>query len=324
MARTPTPIPERDELVDGLVVRFEGGFYTVETARGSLLCTLVKRLRRGERSATNPLAVGDRVGVRAIGATGDNQGVIERVDARGNELVRAAPGREGLKHVLVANLDLLLVVIALRSPAPSLARLDRFLVIAEQAEISTAIVVSKIDQGSAEEARALFQPYPAVGYPLLLTSAKTGCGISEVRATLKDKISAVIGSSGVGKSTLLNAVQPGLHLREGELGEKTGKGRHTTTVAELVPLDEGGYVADTPGLRGIEPYELDPDVLADHFPEMRPLDGLCRFQPCAHLHEPGCAVRAAVATGAIAESRYNSYVKLYAEARENLRPAWAR
>ncbi len=133
----------------------------------------------------------------------------------------------------------------------------------------------------------------------------------------------LFAGSGVGKSTLLNAVQPGLQLRAGELGERTGKGRHTTTVADLIPLTMGGYVADTPGLRGIEPFDLDPDLLDEYFPEMRPFRDLCRFQPCSHIHEPSCAVRGAVEAGAIARSRYDSYVKLYDEARQNIRPAWA-
>jgi len=301
---------DHDELQHGLVVRFEGGFYMVQSGGKSLLCTLVKRLRRGVRSATNPLAVGDTVGFRDIGG---EQGVIERIDERRNELVRAAPGRDAIKHV----------VTALRSPSPNLARIDRFLLIAEQAEIPPAIVVTKLDEGTVDEAGALFAPYPAIGYPVLLTSATTGYGVPALQALLKDKISAVVGSSGVGKSTLLNAVQPGLQLRAGELGERTGKGKHTTTVADLIPLIEGGYVADTPGLRGIEPFDLDPELLDEYFPEMRPLRDLCRFQPCSHIHEPGCAVRAAVEAGAIARSRYDSYVKLYDEARQSARPAWA-
>ena len=129
----------------------------------------------------------------------------------------------------------------------------------------------------------------------------------------------MVGPSGVGKSTLLNTVQPGLCLRAAEVSERTGKGRHTTTVAQLIALDEGGYVADTPGLRGIEPYDLDPEMLDHYFPEMRTYRGGCRFSPCTHLHEPGCAVRAAVAAGAIAESRYESYTKLYEEAGEHAR-----
>ena len=198
------------------------------------------------------------------------------------------------------------------------------LLIAEQAEIPALVVASKLDLDDPAAAAALYAPYRAVGYPVLLTSVATGEGVPAVRDALKDRVSAVIGPSGVGKSSLLNAVQPGLQLRAGEVSERTGKGRHTTTVAELLALDEGGYVADTPGLRGIEPYDLDPEMLEQYFPEMRPYLGQCRFSPCTHLHEPGCAVRAAVAAGAIAESRYASYVKLYEEARQNLRPAWAR
>ncbi len=312
---------EHDEPAQGLVVRSEGGFYTVQTATERLLCTLVKRLRRGERTATNPLAVGDRVAARA---TGGEQGVIEEILPRRNELARTAPGRDALKHVLVANLDQILVVSAQREPPPSLPRLDRLLLIAEQAEIPALVVASKIDLDDPAAAAALYAPYRAAGYPVLLTSVATGEGVAAVRDVLKDRVSALIGPSGVGKSSLLNAVQPGLRLRAGEVSERTGKGRHTTTVAELLALDEGGYVADTPGLRGIEPYDLDPEMLEEYFPEMRLYLGQCRFAPCTHLHEPGCAVRAAVAAGAIAESRYASYVKLYEEARQNLRPAWAR
>jgi ribosome biogenesis GTPase / thiamine phosphate phosphatase len=302
-----------DELVAGLVVRSEGGFYTVQTPQARLLCTLVKRLRRGERLATNPLAIGDGVMVRRAM---DEQGTIEKIALRRNELARAAPGRAALKHVLVANLDLLLVVSAVRDPAPNPARLDRFLVIAEQAQIPTMVVVSKIDLGDPAQAEHLYQPYRAAGYTVLLTSAATGAGVDAVRAVLRDKVSALVGPSGVGKSTLLNAVQPGLRLRAAAVSERTGRGRHTTSVAELIALDAGGYVADTPGLRGIEPYDLDPEMLDQFFPEMCPYLGGCRFAPCTHVHEPGCAVRAA---GAIAASRYDSYTKLYAEARENAR-----
>jgi ribosome biogenesis GTPase len=272
---------------------------------------LVKRLRRGERLFTNPLAIGDGVMVRR---TTEAQGTIEKIVPRRNELARAAPGRTALKHVLVANLDLLLVVSATRDPAPNLARLDRFLVIAEQAQIPAIVIVSKIDLGDPTQAEHLYQPYRAAGYPVLLTSAATGAGVDAVRAVLRDRVSAMVGPSGVGKSTLLNTVQPGLRLRAAAVSARTGKGRHTTNVAELIALDAGGYVADTPGLRGIEPHDLDPAMLDHFFPEMCPYLAGCRFSGCTHLHEPGCAVRAAVASSAIAASRYDSYVKLYAEA----------
>jgi ribosome biogenesis GTPase len=282
---------------------------------------LVKRLRRGERLSTNPLAIGDGVLVRR---TTEEQGTIEKILPRRNELARAAPGRAALKHVLVANLDLLLVVSAVRDPAPNLARLDRFLVIAEQAQIPAMVIVSKIDLGDPAQAEHLYQPYRAAGYPILLTSAATGAGVDAVRAVLRDRVSAMVGPSGVGKSTLLNSVQPGLRLRAATVSERTGKGRHTTSVAELIALDAGGYVADTPGLRGIEPHDLDPEMLDHFFPEMCPCLGQCRFSPCTHLHEPGCAVRAAVATRAIPASRYDSYVKLYAEAHNARRRAQVR
>ena len=315
-----TPTSEGETLQSGVVIRSEGGFYTVQTAGEQRLCTLVKRLRRGERDSTNPLAVGDHVAI-AVGGAG--QGSIEAIQPRRNELARTAPGRDALKHVLVSNLDLLLIVCALHTPEPNLAGLDRFLIIAEQSGIPTAIVVNKIDLGGhVAEAAELFAPYVGAGYAVVYTSALGSAGLEDLRALLRGKVSAIIGSSGVGKSTLLNAVQPGLRLRAGAVNLRTGKGRHTTTVAELVPLDEGGYVADTPGLRGIEPYDLDADDVQDYFPEMRPYLGACRFAGCTHLHEPGCAVRDALAGGVIAPSRYASYAKLYEEARRNQRPAW--
>jgi ribosome biogenesis GTPase len=211
------------------------------------------------------------------------------------------------------------VVSAVRDPAPNPARLDRFLVIAEQAQIPAMVIVSKIDLGNPAEAEHLYQPYRTAGYTVLLTSAATGAGVDAVRGVLRDKVSAMVGPSGVGKSTLLNTVQPGLCLRTATVSERTGKGRHTTSVAELLALDAGGYVADTPGLRGIEPHDLDPEMLDHFFPEMCPYLGGCRFAGCTHLHEPDCVVRAAVAASAIAASRYDSYVKLYAEAAKNAR-----
>ena len=302
-------------------MRSEGGFYTVQTPHARLLCTLAKRLRRGERLSTNPLAIGNGVMVRR---TTEAQGTIEKILPRRNELARAAPGRAALKHVLVANLDLLLVVSAVRDPAPNLARLDRFLVIAEQAAIPAMLLVSKIDLGDSAGTEHLYQPYRAAGYPVLLTSAATGAGVDAVRAMLRARVSAMVGPSGVGKSTLLNTVQRGLRLRAAAVSERTGRGRHTTSVAELIALEAGGYVADTPGLRGIEPHDLDPAMLDHFFPEMCPCLGGCRFSPCTHLHEPGCAVRAAVASSAIAASRFDSYVKLYAEAGNARRRAQVR
>lgn len=302
---------EDQALETGLVVHFEGGFYTVAAPAGRLFCTLAKRLRRGERLATNPLAIGDRVRTRATVA---NQGVIEATEPRRNELVRAAPGRDEIKHVLVANLDHMVIVVSLCEPPLNLAQLDRFLVIAAQAGVTATIVANKTDLVEPDVVTDLFAPYVAAGYTLARTSALTGEGITSLRMALEGRLSALIGPSGAGKSSLINKVQPGLLLRSAEVIQRTGKGRHTTTVATLLPLGGGGYVADTPGLRGIEPYDLDLDLLPSYFPEFHPHIGLCRFSSCTHIHEPGCAVRAALATGAVASGRYASFTKLYEEA----------
>ncbi len=343
---------EGPELRAGMVLRAESGFYTVGPLPPSLAtalagaehpseeeggpprtwgalnvhpslvlacpgldhtvrCTLPGRLRRGERTATNPLSIGDCVAVRTLG---EEEGTVEGRAARHSELARQAAGDTGQKHVLAANLDLLVIVVALREPPPNLARLDRFLVVAEQASTRAAICVNKADQGEPGEAEALFALYPPLGYQVIVTSAATGAGIADLRAILGDGLSAVVGVSGVGKSRLLNVLQPGLALRYAGLSDSTGKGRHTTTTAELIPLTDGGYIADTPGLRAIAPWDTHPVDLALLFPEMRPLVGSCRFSTCSHRHEPGCAILEALAAGYIAPGRYESYVKLFDEA----------
>ena len=279
-------------------------------------CTLAGRLKRGERTNTNPVSIGDCVAVRLAGET---EGVVEGRAARHTELSRMAAGESGQKHVLAANLDLMIVVVGLREPPPNLPRLDRFLVAAEDGRTHALICANKADLGQPGEAERLLAAYPPLGYPVVVTSAKTGQGIAELRAVLGQGISAVVGVSGVGKSSLLNTLQPGLRLRFAELSESTGKGRHTTSTAELIPLDGGGYVADTPGLRSIAPWNVAPAEIALLFPEMRALVGQCRFSSCSHRHEPGCAVRDALTAGAIDPGRYDSYVKIYdgAEAEED-------
>jgi ribosome biogenesis GTPase len=204
-------------------------------------------------------------------------------------------------------------VFSVKNPYPSLRKLDRFLVVAEMNELPAIICINKVDLTGLDKAREQFQIYEDLGYPVICTSAKTGLGVAELRAHLRDQLTVVAGSSGVGKSSLLNAIEPGLGLKVHEVSKATGKGLHTTRYAEIFPLVMGGYVADTPGIRGLALFDLEPWELDAYFREIAPLVADCQFSDCSHEHEPGCAVRAALADGRITAQRYDSYLRLRAE-----------
>lgn len=260
-------------------------------------------LTRKRRSA-DPIAVGDRV------LFDPDQGTIEEVLPRTSELARLSPvTRE--QHVLVANLDTVFIVFAAARPDPELRLLDRFLVVAEAAELSAEIVVNKIDLASdLVSTRGIFAPYEAIGYPLHFVSAKKGQGMDEFHAALSRKISALAGPSGVGKSSLLNALQPGLTLKTGETSAQTGRGRHTTTSAELIPLrdEPDTWIADTPGFQNLEFWDVAPEDIVYCFPEFEKYAGECQFGDCTHKSEPACAVRSALESGEISAGRYESYL----------------
>ena len=295
--------------IPGLIVRSQSGFFTVQTESGMLTCHLRGRLKQGKHVG-DIAAVGDRV---QVSCQPDGTGSIESIDARRSSLVRLDPRPQGVyQQVILANPDQAVFVFACADPRPHLRMLDRFLVIAEKQELPALIIANKTDLVGQEQAEALFGLYPPIGYPVLYTCARTGQGVDELRERLTGRVSALAGPSGVGKSSLLNAVQPGLGLAVREVSAAVGKGRHTTTVRELFALEGGGYVADMPGMRSLALWDTEPEELDGYFPELAPLVSQCQFNDCHHKSEPGCAVRAAVEAGRVHPQRYDSYLRLRA------------
>ncbi len=305
----------KEQFLSGLVTKAISGFFTVQTDQGDIVAQLPGRLKQ-EWQTTSIVAVGDRV---SISLNRDGSGTIEMIAERHSVLSRTRPSAESRRllsdqeQVLVANPDQLIFVFATQNPATNLRKLDRFLVVAEVNEITAVICVNKIDLVGLDAARRQFKLYEDIGYRVIYTSAVTGDGVAELRDCLHDKLSVLTGSSGVGKSSLLNAIEPGLGLKVRNVSQTTGKGMHTTRYAELFPLAGGGYLADTPGIRGLALYDLEPWELDAYFREIAPLVEACQFSDCSHRHEPNCAVRTAVEDGRISPERYDSYLRLREE-----------
>lgn len=305
------------QLAHGIVIRARGHHFDVETTAASetegvervRVCEVRGRLLL-ERGRDTLVAVGDRVWVLPEGA---KKGLIERVDERHSVLSRQHPGESRpAEDVILANPDQALVVFAAARPDPHLRMLDRFLVIAEANELPAILCVNKVELTGEAAARDLFDLYARIGYPVIYTSAREQTGIDALRELLTERVTVVTGPSGVGKSSLINAVHPTLHLQEGDLRDFMDKGRHTTRAAQLyrLPFGDASYVADTPGIRELGLYEIDAANLPFYFREMAAYLHDCRYPGCTHDHEPECAVRAAVARGEIAEARYDSYLRL--------------
>lgn len=321
-----------EEFLFGTVTRaVGGGLYEVDIEDDEdpspRVCEIRGVLKKGRQTTTQPVVVGDRVKVRERESTGANvkgiylrEGFIEEVLPRRSTLSRGRIGKTS--QITLANLDQAVIVMAVREPDLNTHRLDRFLVLAESNELKSLICFNKIDLMKKRELKKEIAPikelYEKLGYPVVLAAADEDVGVPEVQAHLKDHISAVLGSSGVGKSSLVNAVQPGLHLWVGEVMD-IGKGRHTTTDVSLHPLDFGGYLADTPGVKTVVLFEQQEINLDQCFPEFRPFLHECRFNNCTHDHEPKCAVRAAVEAGAITQARYDSYVKMLRDIQAGVR-----
>ncbi len=314
--------------MDGIVTRIHRGHYYVETADGETLCCRLRsklrkhlvypesqqrrqrvlQVRRGDPGG--PVAVGDKVRVTPVDA---ETGVIEEVLPPETELARRAAGpedRHWKRQRLVANVDQIMPMFAVQDPAPNFRFLDRYLVMVEAAELPTVICLNKIDLGIPADVAEMARVYQRIGYPVLFTSAVTGAGLDDLRAALRGHTTAFCGPSGVGKSSLLNAMQPGLGLAIQAVSQATGKGRHTTSSVTRFALDVGGCVVDTPGLRELGLYDVAPEDVDVYFREMAPYIDHCRFPDCIHLTEPGCAVLAALERGEISPERYESYLRL--------------
>jgi len=312
---------------EGLIIKSQSGFYTILTDGGEQVVARIRGRLKKKRSDTTIVAVGDRVKWQTLP---DKSVVIEEVHERKRVLARLKPLADGRgsrrwdrqgylrekEQVIIANPDQVFFVIACADPEPHLKMLDRLLVGAERQSIPSVVCANKTDLVGIDNAKHIFSIYEDIGYVVLYTSAQRRTGIDELRAQLKDQTSALIGPSGVGKSSLLNALEPGLGQRVKNVSKATGKGRHTTTVSELVPLQVGGWVADTPGIRALALFDLDPEEIDAYFPDIAPYVPDCNFSDCSHTVEPDCAVRQALKAGAIDEHRYESYVRLHQEHRQ--------
>jgi ribosome biogenesis GTPase len=298
--------------VEGTVQESGGGVYVVALDDGrSVDASIRGRLKQGAKSG-NRIVVGDRVQVSSSGTTW----TIDDVVARRTVLVRRGRSPRTAK-VLAANLDRVFVVVSLCEPRATRHTIDRLLVLVRSSGMPPSLVLNKVDlRGAAEVAHSLVTLYASVGYEVFLASAVTGQGISALTAAFASGASALIGPSGVGKSSLLNAIDPTLDLRTGLLSRKTRTGRHTTVGSRLVDLACGGRVVDTPGFGDVALWSVPSDAVGDCFPEFTSRRDECRFRGCAHVREPDCAVRGAVEGGQIAASRYESYLALRAEATE--------
>ncbi|MFO7653404.1 MAG: ribosome small subunit-dependent GTPase A [Candidatus Krumholzibacteriia bacterium] len=305
------------ELREGVVMRATAGSLLVRSDGETWLCRVRGRLKRGDRREQMVAVVGDRVAFRDLGRSGDEdspRGIIEDVRPRRSRISRRSGRRTGghTEQVLMANLDQVVAVQSVTEPDPQSGFVDRLLVSAERDKLPGVLCLNKVDRDPAAAADPRWDYYAGLGYEVLRTSAATGEGCEELARRLVDRLSLLLGASGVGKSSLLNRVEPGLGLRVTEVA-RTGLGRHTTTRTELFPLSAGGFIADSPGMRGFDLWDIDPASLADYFPDFREPAADCRFRTCLHRDEPGCGVKEAVARGAIPDWRHGAYLDLLSD-----------
>lgn len=294
----------------GRVIQSTGSWYLVDTGNKIVESRLPGRFRLDEKEVTNPIAVGDHV---EITINDDETGTIETIETRENYITRQATHGKRGEQILVSNLDQACVVQSIKKPRLKEGFIDRLLVTCEAYEVKPVIIINKMDlakQGGKDFANELQELYSGLGYAILQTSIEDEDSLEKLKDLLKDKTSAFIGPSGVGKTSLINAIDPNYALKTGEISDFSNKGKHTTTFARLIPLSFGGYIADTPGIREFGLVNIEPYELSLFFPEMLEPREHCKFHNCTHNHEPKCGVADAFENGEIAASRYQSYLNM--------------
>ena len=313
----------------GLVIKSTGSWYTVEDENEELFeCKIKGNFRIKDIKSTNPVAVGDRVEFTSLNETdtktGRKIGLISSISERKNYIIRRSPNLSKQSHIIAANIDQAVLIATINYPITTTTFIDRYLASAEAYRIPVILVFNKVDrynQLHKSELRKLIEVYEKIGYRCITTSAKKSIGIDDLKQAVQNKINVFNGHSGVGKSTLLNLLHPGLNIKTSEISDVHQTGKHTTTYSTLYKLNFGGYIIDTPGIKGFGMLEMEAWEISHYFPEIFQISEKCQYNNCSHTHEPGCAVKSAVEKGEIAFSRFNSYLGLL-EGDDKYRPAY--
>lgn len=303
----------------GIVIKSTGSWYSVKRTNGETIEARIRgKLRTKGLRTTNPVAVGDIVSLEK----NENNFVITEIEERRNYIIRKSTNLSKEAHIIASNVDQALLIATINHPVTSAVFIDRILATTEAYNIPAILVFNKsdlYDNTDREKLTELVKIYSEIGYRCLQVSAVTGQNITELRELLKDKVTVLSGMSGVGKSTLINCIEPQLQLKTASISDSHDTGKHTTTFAEMFPLSEGGYIVDTPGVRSFGIIDMEKEEISHFFPEIFRLSEHCRFYNCTHIHEPGCAVIEAVQNGKISESRYWSYLSMMEESKEKYR-----
>lgn len=297
--------------MQGLVIKNTGSWYTVKTVEGSVVeCKIKGNFRLKGIRSTNPVAVGDHV---EIELNSQNTAFITAIGDRKNYIIRKSQKLSKQSHIIAANVDQAFLVVTVERPQTSTTFIDRFLATAEAYSVPVVLVFNKtdlLDDSLMRYQRMMIDLYETVGYKCVAVSAETGEGMDGLMEMLRDRITLLSGHSGVGKSTMINRLLPGVNLRTAEISDAHNTGMHTTTFSEMLPLPGGGYIIDTPGIKGFGTFDMEPEELTSYFKEIFRFSKDCRFSNCTHTHEPGCAVLKAVEDHYIAASRYQSYLSM--------------